>query len=385
MTSTTISSTRRRTSRTALLALPLAALTMLAPGCADHVQPASPSNAGPDTTSAAPTSGNADRIARSDSLLAKLLKSDQPGCTAAVGRNGTVVWAGARGVANLQTGAPITPDTVMDIASTSKQFTATAILLLADQHKLRLSDPVSRYVPGLPAWADSVTISQLIHHQSGISDYTDLLTADGVKMSAHVTQEQAVRRLDKVPALTFTPGSKYEYSNSNYLLLAEIVNKVSGTPLPQFLDEQVFQPLGLAMVMDPVAKIPAKAISYEAGPSGFTIADSLWEPVGDGAIQTTPSQLVRWADNYRTGRVGGQELLTAQLADPVVDPEEPGAAYAAGIEVLNDGSLEHTGGWAGFNTDFRVSKDRQTSVAMICNSDNAAFGEVMQQLWQIWN
>lgn len=382
MTSIVPSPMRRRTSRAALLVLPLAALTILAPGCADHAQSGSPSSGGQEAKSAPPP--NDDRAARSDHVLAQLLKADQPGCTAAVGKNGTVVWTGARGIANLESGAPITPDTVMDIGSTSKQFTATAILLLANQHKLRLTDPVSMYVPGLPAWADSVTVSQLIHHQSGIPDYTDLLADDGVSTSARSTQAQAVSRLTKVPALTFAPGSKYEYSNSNYLLLAEIVAKASGVPLPQFLNAEVFQPLGLAMTMDPVAKIPAKAISYASGPSGFSIADSLWEQVGDGAIQTTPSQLVRWADNYRTGRVGGEQLLTAQLAD-AVGTDEPGDTYGAGIGLLANGDLEHSGGWAGFVTDFRISKDRQTSLAMSCNSEDAPTDAVMTQLWQIWS
>ncbi|OBC12030.1 hypothetical protein A5784_04260 [Mycobacterium sp. 852013-50091_SCH5140682] len=384
MTSTTSSSTRRRTSRTALLALPLAAITMLAPGCADHPQTGSPSSAAQESKSARPPA-NDDRSARSDNLLAQFLSENQPGCTAAVGQNGSVVWTGARGVANLHTGAPITPQTVMDIGSTSKQFTASAILLLANQHRLRLADPVSAYVPGLPAWADSVTVSQLIHHQSGIPDYIGLLTDDGFGDNARTTQEQAVRRLDKVPALTFAPGSEFEYSNSNYLLLAEIVAATSGMPLPQFLNTEVFQPLGLAMAMDPVAKIPAKAISYASGPSEFSIADSLWEQVGDGGIQTTPSELVRWADNYRTGRVGGHDLLTAQLADPVAYPDEPGATYAAGIILLNNGSLEHGGAWGGFRTDFYISKDRQTSVAMSCNSDNPARTDLMAQLWQIWS
>lgn len=354
-----------------LLALPLATIAMLVPGCTHHAQNASP------------TSGD-DRAARSETVLTKLLNGDQPGCTAAVGRNGDVVWKGAHGMADLATGAPITPDTVMDIGSTSKQFTASAVLLLANRHKLSLTEPVSKYVPGLPAWAESVTISQLIHHQSGIPDYIALLQDDGVRLDSRATQAQAVRRLATVRSLTFEPGSTYEYSNSNYLLLAEIVAATSGMALPQFLKTEVFQPLGLKMAMEPVAKIPGKAISYESGPSGFTIADSAWEQVGDGGIQTTPSELVRWADNYRTGRVGGQPLLTAQLAD-AVESDEPGSPYGAGIGLLSDGALEHSGGWGGFGTNLRISKDRQTSVAFSCNSVDAPGDEVMEQLWQIWS
>lgn len=370
-------------SKRTLLALPLAAIAMLVPGCTGQAQTGSPASAGQETKPASRTSSDEDRAARSEGVLTKLLQGDQPGCTAAAGRNGEVVWTGARGVADLSSGAPITPATVMDIGSTSKQLTATAILLLANRHQLDLADLVSKYVPGLPAWADSVTVGQLIHHQSGIPDYIDLLEADGNGFGVRTTQEQAVRGLTEVQSLTFAPGSAYEYSNSNYLLLAEIVAAASGVPLPQFLSAEVFQPLGLEMVMDPVAKIPGKAISYESSPSGFSIADSAWEQIGDGGIQATPSQLVRWADNYRTGRVGGEPLLTAQLADPV-DTGEPGSPYGAGIIVSDDGTLEHAGAWAGFRTNLRITKDRQTSVAVSCNAGNGADEEVMEQLWQIW-
>ncbi|WP_442931405.1 serine hydrolase domain-containing protein [Mycolicibacterium sp. 120320] len=369
--------------RSALLALPLAALMLTVPGCGDQTQTSSQSNTQQATTSTPPASNDDERAARSQNVLAELVQEDQPGCTVAVGRNGDVVWTGVRGLANLETGAPITPDTVMDIGSTSKQFTATAILLLANQNKLNLTDPVSRYVPGLPAWADTVTVSQLIHHQSGIPDYTGLLEDDGIDFKTPTTQEQSVRRLSQVQSLTFPPGSKFEYSNSNYLLLAEVVAKTSGVPLPQFLSTEVFQPLGLAMVMDPVGKVPLKAVSYEPGPSGLTIADSLWEQVGDGAIQTTPSELVRWADNYRTGSVGGEQLLTAQLADSV-ETDIPGARYAAGIKEWNDGSLDHYGTWAGFHSGLHISKDRHTSLAVVCNADETAQDELMKRLWQIW-
>jgi CubicO group peptidase (beta-lactamase class C family) len=343
-----------------------------------HVANAEPSS---DDASAADLRG--DPATRSQHVIDQSLKPDQPGCSAAIGKDGQVVWTGVRGLANLSNKTPITQDTVMDIASTSKQFTATAVLLLADDGKLALSDTLSEFVVGLPAWANAVTVIQLIHHQTGIPDYDELLTDAGFDYGDPTTQQQALDALAKVKALNFAPGSGFEYSNSNYILLAEIVRNVTGQSLPVYLAQYVFAPLDLRMVMDPVTTVRLKATSYEAGPLGPVVADSRWEQIGDGAVQTTPSELARWGDNYRTGRVGGPTLLTAQLAN-AVPTDDPTQQYGAAIFLLPDGSLEHSGSWAGFRTEFRVSTDRHTVLAVSCNSSDVDRDGISNKLWHIW-
>ncbi len=280
-----------------------------------------------------------------------------------------MVWTGARGVADLSTGVSLTADTVFGIASVSKQFTATAILLLAIDGHLSTQDIVSSHLPTLANWARQVRIVDLLHHTSGIPDYIALLQSQGYSFSERTTHDQAVQALAATPALRFKPGTTFEYSNSNYLLLAEIVHRVSGMPLPQFLRERIFGPLDLDMAMDTTGKIPGMAISYAQGPAGnrLRVADSPWEQVGDDGIKSTPSDLVRWADNYRTGKIGGKALLDAQLAGRVPDPA--GGDYGAGIEVTRDGSLKHGGSWAGFRTAFLVTPDRSTAFAVSCNAD----------------
>jgi CubicO group peptidase (beta-lactamase class C family) len=333
---------------------------------------------------ATPTPATPDpRPRSSQDVLDGAIKPDTPGCSAAVGVEGNVAWTGVRGIANLATGNDeITKATVFDIGSTSKQFTATAILLLVEADKLTLDDPLSRHVSGLPGWAASVTVAQLMHHTSGIPDYIGLLQAE---YSDRTTQDEALQALAAVPKLEFEPGTKYEYSNSNYLLLAEIVRQVSGKPLPEFLSAEVFQPLGLAMVITPYPNVPNKAVSYRKSDGGtYSVADSAWEQIGDGGIQTTPGELVRWADNYRTGKVGGQKLLAARLAGAV--ETEPGGdeRYGAGIFLRGDGTLDHGGAWAGFVTAFWISKDRRTSIAVSCNTpsqDVTAIAESLRHLW----
>ena len=183
------------------------------------------------------------------------------------------------------------------------------------------------------------------------------------------TTDQAIRALADAAELDFEPGSSDAYSNSNYLLLAEIVESVAGRPLPRVLADRVFAPLGLDMVMDDGrAAVPGKAVSYRRTGSGqFAVLDHPWPAPGPGGVHASPSELVRWADNYRTGRLGGAELLAAQLADPAPMHTMEGR-YAAGIIVERDGALGHDGRSEGFFTEFRISADRHTAVAVACNA-----------------
>jgi CubicO group peptidase (beta-lactamase class C family) len=324
--------------------------------------------------------------AQSQSVLDGAAEADKPGCSAAVGIEGDVAWTGVRGIADLQTGAEITKDTVFDIASVSKQFTATAILLLADDGKLSLDDTLASHVPGLPEWAETVTLAQLMHQTSGIPDYIGLLEDEGYAYSDRTTQEQALQALAKVPELQFEPGAQFDYSNSNYLLLADVVQRVSGQSLPDFLSAQVFKPLDLAMVVDATQGIPGAALPYDfdEGTGEYTVAVSAWEQIGDGAIQTTPSQLVRWADNYRTGKVGGRKLLEAQLAGGVQTDPGGDDRYGAGIYMLGDGQLSHDGSWSGSVTAFHVSEDRRTSIAISCNTGDQDPEAIAEELAKFW-
>ena len=354
----------------------LVAVVVLLSACgSDH-------DAAPTTTSSRADSAAAK--ARSQNVLDDAIDAGAPGCSAAVGVKGKVVWTGVRGIADMSTRGAITTQTVFDIASVSKQFTATALLLLADAGKLTLDEPLSQHLPELPSWAAAVTVGQLMHQTSGIPEYVGLLEAQGFELGDRTTEEQALQALAGVPKLEFQPGSQFEYSNSNYLLLGEIVRRIAREPLPQFLTEQIFHPLGLAMVVDPTGQVPNKAVAYETSSGQYRATTSGWEQVGDGAIQTTPTQLVYWADNYRTGRVGGAELLRAQLAGAV--PTEPGRGvrYGAGIYLLANGMLDHDGAWGGFVTAFRVSRDRTTSLAISCNTDKPDSEALADSLAKLW-
>jgi CubicO group peptidase (beta-lactamase class C family) len=307
-----------------------------------------------------------------------------PGCTVAVGRNGQVLWAEGYGLANVETGEPMTATTVVDIGSTSKQFTATATLLLATRGELDLDASIDTYLDGLPPWGAEVTVSQLVHHTSGIVDYIDLLLTDGYAFEEVTTVEQTITALEAADELNFEPGTQFEYSNSNYFLQSLIVAAVTGTDLGSFLATEVFEPLGLDAVMDPTAVLEGKAESYAQGADGMWIdADSPWQQLGDGAIQTTPSELVTWSSEY----------LVPTLGAPAVDPAEfnrlrlvgavadylPGSVYGFGISaqtVDGDDYLSHPGGWGGFVTEFTLNVTTGAVVASTCNAPEVVPGGI---------
>ncbi|OBA60461.1 hypothetical protein A5647_13570 [Mycobacterium sp. 1100029.7] len=364
------------------MSLAVCAVLLALCGCAKPV--GTPASKDPTGSPAVTTTGNAAAKTDSQRVLDNAVSDTAPGCSAAVGSKGSVVWTGVRGVADTASGDKITPDTVFDIGSVSKQFTATAVLLLAGSGKLTLDDPLTKHLSEFPKWADTVTITELIHQTSGIPEYEGLLTKQGFQPTDRTTQDQALQALVAVPQLNFKPGSQFGYSDSNYLLLGEIAHRVSGEPLPQLLTTEIFDPLGVGMVVDPVGAVAHKAVAYAGGGEGYRPVSSAWEQIGDGAVQATPSQLVVWGDNYRTGRVGGPRLLEAQLAGAVeIGPGIP-VHYGAGIYIKADGTLDHDGASTGFVTAFRVSKDRLTSIAVSCNADDQipeALADSIAKLW----
>jgi CubicO group peptidase (beta-lactamase class C family) len=331
--------------------------------------------------------------ARSEAVLEQAVAADSPGCSAAVGEDGKVLWQGVRGMADLGRRTPITTDTTFDVGSVSKQFTATAVLLLANQGKLSTSDPLAKHLAGFPSWARSVTVAQLMHHVSGVPDYLGLLEAHGFSLEEKTSRELALELVAKVEDLNFRPGSRFEYSNSNYLLLGAVVEKVSGLGLHTFLDQNIFEPLGLPIVSASAAAVQTKARSYRTSRSGsgYEVADWHVNAVGAGDIEATPSTLVRWADNYRLGKVGGTQLLNTQLKGAPLTGDlgaagigHEGSRYGAGIISDSDSTLWHSGEYGGFHTQFLVLPGRHRSLAVSCNLDDADDAALGQSLTEIW-
>ncbi|APU39024.1 serine hydrolase domain-containing protein [Streptomyces sp. TN58] len=335
-------------------------------------------------------SADDDRAQRSAAVLRELVPSaDGPGCAAAVGERGEVVWEAGRGKADLATGRAITSGTVFDMASNSKQFTADAVLLLAVRHRLSLDDPLSDFLDDPPAWTREVTLGDLMRHTSGIPDYQDLLEAEGVGVTDPAGQSQAIAAV-LASRPEEPPGRRFSYSNSNYVLPAHVVERVTGRPFPSFLQEEFFTPLHLRMTSAPAADVPGKAKSYDERDGAFTPESSPWKQYGDGSVQTTPGEMVRWADNHRTGRVGGPELLAGvtrgavSVGDVLRGRGIEAGRYGAGMLLLPDNSLVHRGDWEQFHSTFKVSPDRNTAVTVVCNTHSPDHFRAANRLLSIW-
>lgn len=356
-----------------------AVLVLATAGCTATTADRPASSTAPSSTSVA------DRVAASTALLEATMAADEPGCSAAAGVDGEVAWTGTRGLADVEAGTALTTDTRFHIASVGKQFTATAILLLEQEGKLALTDPLSRHVPNLPPCAERLTVQDLMHHTSGLPEVYGLLQGAGFTKDDAVTQQDALGEIAEIEELNFTPGSVFEYANTNYVLLAEVVHSASGRDLPAYLQERVFGPLGLTM-----------SFGYDGGEptTGYTTtlgrlvpAGSAWLLYGPGFIVTTPGELVRWADNYRTGAVGSPALLDQVTRDAYPMTSAPDTdRYGAGVVLTADGTLGHTGGSVGTASWFVVSPDRHSAIAIGCNrNDNEQAGtDLGDGLATIW-
>lgn len=301
------------------------------------------------------------------------LNTSTPGCVAGVVHNDDLTYAHGFGMADIGQHVRMTPDTVLEIGSLSKQFTAAAILLLAQEGKLSLHDPVRKYLSGFPEYARPVTIGELVHHTSGIRDVIRLMTASGIRVADAATQQDAVAMIYRQRHLNFPPGTEYEYSNSGYVLLAEIVEKVSGEPFAKFLEDRIFRPLKMTrsyVSVSPFAVGDNHSRSYaKRRGGGYRLADSHWVQVGDGAVTTTVGDFARWMRNYERPVVGGESLIEA-LETPGRLPGGHAIRYAGGLVIDHFRGLlrvSHTGSWQGFRTAFALFPERHLGLVVLCN------------------
>lgn len=334
-----------------------------------------PAPAEPDARALARVDPYAVQARESTEAVRALVPADQPGCSAAVARDGTVLWADAAGLADLAARTPVTTATRFDMASVSKQFTATAVLMLQREGLLSLGDTIDTYVEGLPDWGATITLDQLMHHTSRIPDYWVELDDIGIGFSDAADQEMtldAIRREDELEE-----GEGYTYSNSNYVLLAAVVERVSGQSLADFLKARIFDPLGLDMVLAPTLHAPDIALSYD---DDLSLQEAGWTSYGHTGIISTPSELARWGDQYRVGDIIQDDLAVGA----VVSDAETGEVYGAGMYIGADGNLNHPGRMGGFITDFQVSPDRHTTITVMCNGHLSPRTALSEALWEIW-
>ena len=315
-----------------------------------------------------------DLSARIDGLCASWNRTDSPGCAVAVVRDGAPLYARAFGMADLERDVPLTPASVFDIGSTGKQFTAMLIAILARRGALALDDIVQTHVPELPVYAEPITIRHLLHHTSGLRDYTALMALAGWHLDNFYPEEELLRLICRQKGLNFRPGEAFLYSNTGYLLLGVIAQRVTGKSLRTLLLEEIFEPLGMAATdtNDDVGRIvKGRALSYSPGEEGgyrFEISPSTG--FGDGAILTTVGDLGRWDANFYNNRLDGGPELIGQLLTPGRFGDGEPLDYGHGLFLHSYRGLRvvsHGGGWAGYRAELMRFPEQRTSVIVLAN------------------
>lgn len=297
-----------------------------------------------------------------------------PGASVLVLHEGRPLLRRGYGLADVETGAAATPDTHYRLASVSKQFTAAAVLLLVQDGKLGLDDPLRRWLPSLPPVGDAITIRQVLSHTSGLIDYEDLMPPGRYDDGARQMRDADVLRvLEGQDRTYFAPGQGYRYSNSGYALLALIVEKASGRRYGEFLRERIFLPLGMR-----------EAVAYERGVSevahrayGYSLEQGQWRRtdqsptsavLGDGGIYASIDDLAKWDAALYDDRLLSAASRRLAFA-PHTPTDQAGVEYGYGWRISGE-TLWHSGESIGFRNVFVRWPQRRLSVAVLSNRND---------------
>ena len=295
-----------------------------------------------------------------------------------VAKGGEVLFSKGYGSANLEWDVPNSPSTKFRLGSITKQFTAASILLLQERGKLNVNDPVSKYMADAPAAWDKITIYNLLTHTSGIPSFTGFPEYPKWEPFATTTAEAVARFRDK--PLDFAPGEKWSYSNSGYLLLGYLIEKITGGSYEKFVRENIFTPLGMrdSGYDSNSAVIARRAAGYVHGKNGLENAGyiNMTIPHGAGALYSTTEDLLKWEQ----GLFGGKLLSPASLKTMTTPFKHD---YACGLGVVTkDGRtvIEHGGGIEGFNTQLTYFPEDKLTIVVLGNVNGSAPGEIAAKL-----
>ena len=329
-----------------------------------------------------------------DELFAEWDTEDSPGAAVGVFKDGRIVYARGFGVANLDYGIPITPQSVVRIGSISKQFVAMCIAILAEQGRISFDDDIRAYLPQMRQYEETVTIRHLLHHTSGIREYltlVDLIGRPEGSVFGYTTRE-LVELLARQQALAFDPGDQFSYTNSGYFLLAQIVSRVSGMTASAFARENVFDPLGMSHTRfydDPNAIIPNQALGYSPTPEGGYRLDILRSDViGDLGVITTVEDLLHWDSNFYEKKLGAgtKDLIATMFTRGRTDAGEE-LSYALGLEFgsyrgLN--TMGHGGSAVGYVAEFLQFPEQRFSVVVLSNLSSFRPGRLARQVADLY-
>ncbi len=278
----------------------------------------------------------------------------QPGCNVGIMQNGKIIYQQSFGFANLDYDIKMQAETVFETASITKQVTAACIHLLAQEGKIKLDDPIRKYIPEIPVYKEGViTVRQLLHHTSGLRDYLALIHLSGSSWDIPFDEAQALAILERQRELCFTPGTKYAYSNSGYLLLGIMIKRLSGKSLAAYAQEHLFEPLGMTHTFiyeDAHKVVKNRAIGYSDEGEGMERNHYFnFISIGDGGMYTTIGDFFKWSENYNKNRTALKDFNRKMLERGVLNNGDT-ISYAMGVEhgtFMGADFYGHNGSWGG--------------------------------------
>ena len=312
-----------------------------------------------------------------DSIFSEWNKPNTPGCVLGIIKDGKLIYAKGYGLANMEYDIQNSATSVFRIGSTSKQFTAACIVLLAEQGKLSLDNPLSDFFPDFPEYANKITIRHLLNHTSGIRDYLQLAYLKGYGDDDFYVNDNIMKWLVNQTDLNFSPGAEHLYSNSGYWLLGQIVHKSAGVNMADFAQKEIFEPLGMNNTHfhnDHTQIVKNRASGYVPnGNDTYKISMTTLDMIGDGGIFTTIKDIKKWDDAYYNSKVLSRTFWSMMTKQGVLNNGEA-IDYASGLMISEYKGLKtirHGGAFVGFRAELLRFPEQHLSIAIFANRGDA--------------
>ncbi len=345
-----------------------------------------------------------------DKVFSNIVEQNAPGCNVGIIKDGAFIVKTGYGLANMELGVPLDGNQVHRMASVSKQFTAMAVLLLAEEGKIDLDADIRSYLTDLAEYDETVTVRSMLGHYSGMGDY-DLIAGsyEGEKAKSGIILKSAAggefrlgnedyltieefHDVAKTVPLALKPDQKFQYSNLAYFLLSMLVEEVSGKSLRDYAEDKIFKPLGMTSTFfsdDPVEIVKNRATGYKKNEDGHYITDMtnlFW--VGDGGLHTNLDDLLKWDQNFYAPKVGKDPAkLLAIMNTPNSAHKSNSNVYANGQfvgETMGRKSYAHSGGWLGTSTYYGRFPEEKLSLAMMCNDVSLKVGNIRKNILELY-
>ena len=330
-----------------------------------------------------------DPSARVDQLMMSYTGNEVPGAAAMVMKDGEILFSEAYGMASLTYDIPFEVDTRTNIGSTSKQFTAFAAALLSERGAFSLDDNVREYIPELPEFEYPVTLRNLLTHTSGYREFINTLAMRGRNLSSTLGRDKIIDIVQRQPELQNKPGAEWNYNNTGFALITEVIERVTETPFPEWMQENVFEPLDMNHTMVRAGQnqvVPGRTQGYSIGEDGdYVEATDLGGAMGAGGIYTTLGDLAKWIRNFEDPRVGNESIIK-EMTTPFVLTSGDTTNYGLGLFIQEYKGLKyiHHGG-ADVAHRSMLMYFPEIDAAVVTQSNNANFrGDIPQKIADVF-